>query len=76
MRAPLFGSRAIERHNQSECRLQNLDPTANYVVTDLDQPAAPQELSGRELIERGLLVNVPERPSARLLTYHVLAKGK
>ena len=68
--------RAGSNYESARFRLQNLDPTANYVVTDLDQPAAPQELSGRELLERGLLVNVPERPSARLLTYHVLAKGK
>ena len=45
-------------------------------MTDLDQPATPQEQSGRELLDHGLLVTAPARPSARLLTYQVSAKGK
>jgi alpha-galactosidase len=50
-------------------KLYNLDPAANYVVTDLDQPAAPKELSGRELLERGVLISAPGQPSARIITY-------
>ena len=55
-------------------RLQNLEPTGSYAVTDLDQPAAAQVLSGRELLEHGLLISAPERPSARILTYQVSNK--
>jgi hypothetical protein len=46
------------------------------VVIDLDQPAAPQELSGRELLERGLLVAVPEQPSASIITYQKSNRSK
>ena len=66
--------RAGSNYEAARFRLQNLDPTATYVVTDVDQPAAPQELSGHELLEHGLLISAPERPSARILSY--LASGK
>jgi alpha-galactosidase len=68
--------RAGSNYEAARFRLQNLDPAASYVVIDLDQPAAPRELSGRELLERGLLVNAPERPSARILTYSVSDKTR
>jgi hypothetical protein len=45
-------------------------------VTDLDQPAAAKEYSGRELVERGISISAPERPSARILTYQVSTKGR
>ena len=57
--------RAGSNYEAARFRLQNLDPAATYVVTDLDQPAAPQELSGRELLERGLSLRPPSaRPPA------------
>jgi alpha-galactosidase len=68
--------RAGSNYEAARFRLHNLDSTAIYVVTDLDQPAAPLELSGRELLVRGLLISAPERPSARLLTYQMSPKGK
>jgi hypothetical protein len=68
--------RAGSNYESARFRLQNLDPAASYVVTDLDQPAAAKEYSGRDLVERGLLVNAPVRPSARILTYEVSTKGK
>jgi alpha-galactosidase len=54
--------RAGSNYESARFRLQNLDPAASYVVTDLDQPAAAKEYSGRDLVERGLLVNAPVRP--------------
>lgn len=68
--------RAGSNYESARLRLQNLDPAATYIVTDLDQSAAPRDLSGRELLERGLLISAPERPSARILTYQMSAKGK
>jgi hypothetical protein len=67
--------RAGSSYESARFKLRNLDPAANYAVHDLDQPAAPQESSGRELLERGLLISAPERPSARILTYQVSNKG-
>jgi hypothetical protein len=38
-------------------------------VINLDAPAARQELTGSELMERGLRVDIPTRPAAALFTY-------
>jgi alpha-galactosidase len=62
--------RAGSNYESARLKLHGLDPAKSYVVTDLDQPATPQELSGRELLERGLLISAPGRPSARIITYH------
>ena len=61
--------RAGSHYESARFKLRNLNPAATYVVTDLDQPATPQELSGRELLDHGLLISAPEQPSARLITY-------
>jgi Glycosyl hydrolase family 36 C-terminal domain len=68
--------RAGSNYESARFRLQNLDPTASYVVTDLDQPAAEKEYGGRELLERGISISAPERPSACILTYQVSTKGR
>jgi hypothetical protein len=62
--------RAGSNYESARLKLHGLDPAKSYVVTDLDQPTTPQELSGRELLERGLLISAPERPSARIIAYH------
>jgi alpha-galactosidase len=49
-------------------KLRGLDPRSRYVVTDVDD-AKPYELSGRELMVKGLLLTLPEKPSARIVTY-------
>jgi len=48
--------------------LRGLDPEAQYTVTNLDEEK-PQQVSGRELIEKGPLVNVPTRPGAAVIIY-------
>ena len=65
--------RAGSNYEAARFKLRNLDPAATYVVTDLDQPTAPQQFSGRELLERGLLITAPEQPTARILTYQASA---
>lgn len=48
--------------------LRGLEPDAKYAVTDLDAPT-PTEMTGRELMDEGLLVHLRDRPSAALITY-------
>lgn len=64
---------AFRRHNssyESAClTLRGLEPKARYAVINLDAPAARQELTGSELMERGLRVDIPTRPGAALFTY-------
>ncbi len=50
-------------------RLRGLQPTARYVVTNRDE-TGNTESTGLELMERGVLVTVKDRPAAAILTYH------
>jgi hypothetical protein len=68
--------RAGSNYESARFKLRNLNPEARYVVTDLDQPETAKEVSGRELLEHGVLISAPERPSARILTYQVSTQGK
>lgn len=61
-------------YESARYKLHGLDPNARYRVTDPDAPDAKQEFTGRELMETGLLVLAPGRPSATILTYQVLNK--
>jgi len=45
-----------------------LDRDARYRVTDLDSQQS-QEYAGAELLDRGLLVTIEQRPSAVVLQY-------
>jgi alpha-galactosidase len=49
-------------------RLYGLEPTAEYAVTNADDQASRQ-MTGRDLMERGLTIDLPERPAAALFTY-------
>lgn len=49
-------------------KLQGLDPTATYVVTNVDGSDA-KEVSGRELLDDGLSIAVKEQPGAAVITY-------
>ena len=49
-------------------KLHGLEPTPVYTLTDLDQPGAT-ELTGRELLEKGLSVAIPDRRGAMIITY-------
>jgi alpha-galactosidase len=62
--------RTASNYESARFKLHGLDPAKSYVVTDLDQPTAAQALNGRELLERGLLIIAPQRPCARIITYH------
>ena len=52
----------------AQFRLRGLDPAANYTVTNLDDPK-PTKLTGRQLLDPGLLVTIPERPGVAIITY-------
>jgi alpha-galactosidase len=49
-------------------RLHGLDAAAQYEVCDLDV-GKPQQISGRELTAKGLLVSIPDQPGAVVITY-------
>jgi alpha-galactosidase len=49
-------------------KLRGLDPKAKYMVSSMGEPGS-RELSGRELIEKGLPVAIREQPGAVVATY-------
>ena len=51
-----------------DLRLRGLDPGATYEVTNLDV-GEPKDVSGRDLMERGLTVEVPSQPGAAIIVY-------
>ncbi len=73
---PESGEGAIQAFRRTESfyesarlKLRGLDPEARYSFTDLDDPAAPVEIGGREALEKGLHLQVKEQPGARVLVY-------
>ena len=52
----------------AQYNLRGLEPDAHYVVSDFDT-GQPKRMTGRELMDSGLLITLPERPGAALITY-------
>lgn len=48
--------------------LRGLDPAATYEITDVDAKA-PRTVSGADLIQRGLHVEIPQKPGAAIIFY-------
>ena len=49
-------------------RLQGLDPSAQYIVKDMDLGTL-QTVSGKRLLEQGVAVEIQAQPGAALLAY-------
>ena len=56
-------------YESARLNLRGLEPTARYAVMSLDTPTARQEFSGSELMDKGLLVEIPTRPAAVVIAY-------
>ena len=68
--------RAESAEGAQQFKLRGLDPAAQYTWTDLDQPEQVNQVSGRELMEQGLLVAIAEQPGARIITYQRAQEGQ
>lgn len=53
--------------------LHGLEKTATYRVTCLEPILAPRTVVGSELLQKGLLVNIPNRPGVAIFVYEKLA---
>jgi Glycosyl hydrolase family 36 C-terminal domain len=49
-------------------KLHGLDAAGRYSVTNLDLPGST-EMTGHDLMERGLLVSLQKQPDSALITY-------
>ena len=52
-----------------QVKLQGLDPAATYALTDLDVHRNPTEYTGRQLMDQGLAIHIPDQPGAVVITY-------
>ncbi len=52
----------------SRYRLEGLDPERTYAVRDIDS-GETETYSGRDLAEKGIVVNIPERYQSKILIY-------
>jgi alpha-galactosidase len=73
--APEKGEGLVQAFRRVHCttateplKLHALDPNAMYEVKDWDTEKL-QEFSGKELIEKGLSVTIPDQPGAVVITY-------
>ena len=55
-------------------RLRGIDPQASYTVTDMDHNQ-PRVVAGREMIDPGLRVEIPNRPGAAIVTYRKVSRA-
>jgi alpha-galactosidase len=60
--------RPLSKETSKTFRLCGLDAAATYVLTNLDA-AAPTEASGKDLIEKGLPVQIKDKPGAVIVVY-------
>jgi len=60
--------RPKRNYESARFKLNGLEPDSIYVVTNIDENK-PQEISGRELTENGLLIMLPTSPDSAIVTY-------
>jgi len=73
---PETGTGVVQAFRRAKCaqpevrlRLRGLEATARYRLTDLDHRDAPVWMTGKELMEDGLQVEVTDRPGAAIVVY-------
>ena len=61
-------------YESARLKLRGLEPGAHYRITNLDTSEAKAEFSASQLMNQGLLVNIPTEASALALTYEKLTR--
>jgi alpha-galactosidase len=61
--------RAESPYESIRVKLGGLDANAAYVVTNLDEPNAAAEMTGKQLMEGGLAIAVKDCPGAAVIVY-------
>ncbi|MBN1345069.1 MAG: alpha-galactosidase [Phycisphaerae bacterium] len=61
--------RSDSAYEAARFRLHGLEPEATYVVGNVDTPDATREMGGKELMEKGVRVDIGDRPGVAVLRY-------
>lgn len=67
--------REVSIYRSADLVLRGLDRAARYTITDLDAPEKPREMTGGDLLEKGLPVEIGSRPGSALFTYKRTGHG-
>jgi alpha-galactosidase len=67
--------RAASIYRSADLVLRGLDRSARYTITDLDAPDEPREMTGGDLLEKGVPVEIGSRPGSALFTYKRTGQG-
>ena len=59
-------------YETARVKLRGLDPSALYLLSNLDQPGDRQRVTGRELMDSGVTLAISARPGTAILTYQKL----
>jgi alpha-galactosidase len=59
--------------SSEQIELHGLDPEARYEIRNIDAPGV-QTLTGRELMQSGITVSLPQKPGAAVVTYKRLER--
>ncbi|MCC6695384.1 MAG: alpha-galactosidase [Candidatus Hydrogenedentes bacterium] len=62
-------------YRSADLALRGLDRAARYTVTDLDAPDQQREMTGSELMDQGIPVEIASRPGSALFTYLRAGQG-
>lgn len=72
---PEVGEGVVQAFRRAECgtesvrvKLHSLEPNAVYLMTNLDA-AGTTEMSGRELVEKGISIVMKDKPSSTVILY-------
>jgi len=75
---PEEGDGLIQAYRRENCDestktflLKGLDPTAKYKITNFDMPDV-KIISGKELLKKGLTIDMKDKPDAALIIYEVI----
>lgn len=55
-------------YESARFKLRGLSPDARYTIKNMDTPGL-EEMTGSELMEKGLVVSIPDQPGAVIITY-------
>jgi alpha-galactosidase len=62
--------RPASPYQSARFRLHDLDTQATYLITDADRLSdKPEQFTGQQLMDSGLELNLPNAPSAAIITY-------
>jgi alpha-galactosidase len=74
---PDLGEGLIQVFRREKCpadevqiKVRGLEENAEYELVDIDQPDSPRRFKGQQLMNQGLSVALPAKPSAVLYRYH------